>query len=305
MNLRRLFTGVCVSLGFLAFAPPALGLANRVFVSARSGNNANDCSNINTPCQTLAGAVVQLNPSGEAIVLDSGGYGPVTITQAVTIEAPPGVVAFIHPPTGNAITVNAGASDVVILRGLVLNGGDSNGIKINTASGVIIESCVISGFAGQGIVNFAPNGALSVKDTISRLNNRGIDVESGGALIEHCRIEGNAASGIFVDGGYATVRDTVSAFNQLDGFRAWSSGTENTFLNVYECVSTHNQQNGVGAFNLGTGSVTVRVGNSSAVVNVGHGFSNSSGLFESLGNNLVRGNVGGDVTAGITVVGGQ
>jgi len=27
-------------------------------------------------CQTLQGAISQLNPGGEAIVLDSGGYGP-------------------------------------------------------------------------------------------------------------------------------------------------------------------------------------------------------------------------------------
>src|ERR1700687_4488233 len=106
-------------------------LANRVFVSQRSGTDPNACNNILTPCQTCAGAVVQLNPGGEAIVLDSGGYGPVTITQSLTIEAPPGVLAFIHPPSGNAITISAGASDAVVLRGLVLNGGSGKGSQVN------------------------------------------------------------------------------------------------------------------------------------------------------------------------------
>src|ERR1700757_2337335 len=114
-TLMTLLLGICV-------AREAEGLANRVFVSARSGNNANSCDTIATPCQTFAGAVVQLNPGGEAIVLDSGGYGAVTITQALTIEAPPGVLAFVHPSFGDAVTVNAGASDTVVLRGLVLNG---------------------------------------------------------------------------------------------------------------------------------------------------------------------------------------
>src|ERR1700686_956347 len=105
MNARRLFSGTCLSVLCLAAASPVFGLVlvNRVFVSARSGNDANSCGNILTPCQTFAGAVLQLNPGGEAIVLDSGGYGPVTITQSLIIEAPAGVVAFIHPPSGDAI----------------------------------------------------------------------------------------------------------------------------------------------------------------------------------------------------------
>src|SRR5512132_4419502 len=148
--MKALRLAVALTLAFLsiAAASPALGLANRVFVSARSGNNANACDNILTPCQTFAGAVVQLNPGGEAIVLDSGGYGPVTITQSLTIEAPPGVLAFIHPPSGDAITINAG-SGTVTLRGLVLNVG-TNGILITSVGTLNVENCFITGFL-QGI----------------------------------------------------------------------------------------------------------------------------------------------------------
>src|SRR6266487_2001015 len=127
MNGRRMLAGLSVSILFVGTACPALALANRVFVSARSGNNANSCDNILTPCQTFAGAVLQLNPGGEAIVLDSGGYGPVTITQSVTIDAPAGVTAFIHPPSGTAVTLH-GSAATVVLRGLTLNGGSGSGI---------------------------------------------------------------------------------------------------------------------------------------------------------------------------------
>ena len=123
MKAYRLLAGLCASALSVLASSPALGLANRVFVSARSGNNANSCDNITTPCQTFAGAVAPAQPDGEVIVLDSGGYGPVTITQGVTIEAPAGVTAFIHPPSGDAITVNAGSATVT-LRGLTLNVGD-------------------------------------------------------------------------------------------------------------------------------------------------------------------------------------
>src|SRR5512132_401006 len=137
MTSKRLtWTTLLILAWSVGLSRDAGALANRVFVSARSGNDANACNNIATPCQTLTGAVAQLNPGGEAIVLDSGGYGAVTITQAVTIEAPPGVLAFVHPSSGVAITVNAGGSDVVVLRGLVLNVGTGNGIQV-TAVGAL------------------------------------------------------------------------------------------------------------------------------------------------------------------------
>src|ERR1700687_1811918 len=129
MKALHLCVALSVAFLFIGAASPALGLANRVFVSARSGNNANSCDNILTPCQTFAGAVVQLNPGGEAIVLDSGGYGTGTISQALTVEGPPGVTAFIHPPSGDAIAINAGSSTVT-LRGLTLNVGTNSGITV-------------------------------------------------------------------------------------------------------------------------------------------------------------------------------
>src|SRR5664279_799504 len=162
MNARRFFACLCASILSIGAASPALALANRVFVSARSGNNLNACDNISTPCQTFAGAVTQLNPNGEVIVLDSGGYGPVTITQGVTIEAPAGVTAFIHPPSGDAITVNAGAANVT-LRGLTLNVG-TNGITVNSVGTLNVENCFITGFSGRGI-RMLSGGRLNVKGT--------------------------------------------------------------------------------------------------------------------------------------------
>ena len=137
-------------------------LANRVFVSARAGSDSNACDNILTPCQTFAGAVAEVNPGGEVIVLETGGYGPVTLAHAVTIEAPPGVLAFIHPPSGDAVTVNAGASDTVVLRGLVLNRGTGNGIQVNTVGSLVVEDCAISGFFANGVL-VAGAGTLSMK----------------------------------------------------------------------------------------------------------------------------------------------
>ncbi len=287
----------------LLTSSPALALANRVFVSQRSGNDANSCDNILTPCQTFAGAVLQLNPGGEAIVLDSGGYGPVTITQALTIEAPPGVVAFIHPPSGNAINIAAGASDVVILRGLVLNGGSGDGIYATSVGSLHIESCVISGFGNGGIRNNAPNSSIFIKDTISRKNYVGFLAEKGRGTVDHCRFDGNQYAGIYDDGADVTVRNSAAASNHW-GSIAINFGAENTVLNVYDSIATNNSSDGLYAQVVGSGFVIARVANASISENIGMGLNNFGGTatFESLGNNFVRGNVGGDVSAGITIV---
>ena len=282
-------------------------LANRVFVSARSGNDANTCDSILAPCQTFAGAVTKLNPGGEAIVLDSGGYGKVTITQSLTIEAPAGVTAFVHPSSGDAITINAGGGDLVVLRGLVLNGGSGYGIKANTVGALHVENCVISGFSAAGL-QFNSTGKLYVKDTISRQSLTGLEVHAGRGMIDHCRFEGNGGNGVFVTGDIGpldvTVRDSVSANNVLSGFNALSV-SQSTFLSVYQCLAANNSGDGFVASNTGTAIAQASVANSSISENEGVGLHNAGTaftVFVSLGNNFVHGNPGGETSGTITTV---
>src|SRR5262245_31822488 len=94
-------------------ASAAEASAPRAYVSV-NGNDANVCSSPSTPCRTFTGAIAQTTSGGEVVVLDSGTFGGGTITQSVTINAPAGVAALAATP----ITVNAGASDVVTLRGI-------------------------------------------------------------------------------------------------------------------------------------------------------------------------------------------
>ena len=56
------------------------------------------------------------------------GTAPFTITKAISIIAPPGVYAGLSPTAGqDGVTVTAGVSDKVVLRGLTING--QGGIK--------------------------------------------------------------------------------------------------------------------------------------------------------------------------------
>src|SRR5262245_31209797 len=105
----------------------AYALSNRTFVSG-TGSDSNPCS-LAAPCRSFAGAIAQTSPGGEVAVLDTAGYGAVTITQAVSIVNEEGVEAGITATSGDAISINAGASDVVNLRGLTIVGaGGATGI---------------------------------------------------------------------------------------------------------------------------------------------------------------------------------
>src|ERR1700757_431036 len=90
-GLRRL--SAAAGLGLL-FLRPSLASAQRVFVSAQAGDDANPCT-VASPCRTFGKALSSVAAGGEIIALDSGGYGPVTITQAVSITVPMGIYAGI------------------------------------------------------------------------------------------------------------------------------------------------------------------------------------------------------------------
>jgi hypothetical protein len=141
----------------------------RVFV-ASYGNDANPCT-FGSPCKTFQAAVNAVDAGGEVTAIDSAGFGPITITRAVTITSPDGVEAgIVATAGGNAISISAGASDAVVLRGLTLDGGGVafNGIVFNSGASLTVTDCVAQDFVtngsfttGNGIVMLPTSGALS------------------------------------------------------------------------------------------------------------------------------------------------
>lgn len=285
----------------LTFIATAQALPLRTFVSS-NGNNANACSQVQ-PCRTFGGAVNKTQPGGEVVALDSGDFGVLSITKAITLTAVPGVYASLSPGAGkNGAAINAGDADTVVLRGLTFAGGAvaNNGIRINTAGSVHIENCLVHGFADAGIrtdQNF--QGLLYIKDTTVRSNGAdAILIESSlevGAVIDNCRLEANSeGQGLLVktlgSNIRVTVRDTISAGN-FRGFTAIGNGAE---VNIERCVVTNN---GTGILALASG--LLRVSNSVVASNRFAGLTNSPqqpGTIESRGNNVVRGNSGGDIS---------
>src|SRR5262249_30059071 len=141
--------------------------ANRTFVSGH-GADGNPCS-LAAPCRSFAQALTQTNAGGEITILDPAGYGPVTITKAVSIvNDGVGEAGITVGSATDGIDVNIGAGDVVNLRGLTLVGGGvgANGILFSKLGALNIQKCVIRGFFNGIEVVPAGTGAINVSDTI-------------------------------------------------------------------------------------------------------------------------------------------
>jgi hypothetical protein len=128
---------------------------------------------------------------------------PVNFFLTVVAEGVHAEVVAAAAAGGNtAISINAGATDLVVLRGLAIKGtGGTVGIRFISGKTLRVENCTISrfvssadGFPGRGIQVDAPNAVLTINDTVLRDNSIGIYFSGGiaaRATIDHCRIEGN------------------------------------------------------------------------------------------------------------------
>jgi hypothetical protein len=313
-NHRMTIRFTLIFITVVLFASPAGAQVRRTFVSAARGDDGNTVINCNVamPCRSFQAAVNTVAAGGEVVALDSGGYGPVTISKAVTLTGSAGVYAGITAASGNAINVTAGSTDTVVLRGLTLAGaGATNGVNA-TAFGVLhIEGCVISGFGTSGInVSLSADGGMVfVKDTITRNNNNGIFVAtSSGTVrssIDHCRAEGNGSVGFWSQSNSTmTISNSLASRNQF-GFLAqpFAGAPFTSEMDVDSCVASNNTNSGFEA-STGVGTAIMRLKGSTATGNsTGFlAFGTGTITFESLGNNMARGNTTANKMGTITVV---
>jgi hypothetical protein len=206
--LALLATALACSL----FAAPAHALRARVFV-AKTGTDVGSCS-FSAPCQSLNFAYNAVLAGGEITILDNAGYEPLTISKALTITGPAGVEAGIAVPSGGtAITISAGPSDAVVLRGLTLNGGGSGqyGIVAHTGGNIEIVDCSIRGFTNRGIevdTDQSAQMSVAILNTLVADTPVGIDIITVQAAMQVAmdgvKINNNSVVGInLFAGGFA------------------------------------------------------------------------------------------------------
>jgi hypothetical protein len=301
--MRQLIVWTVAVLAITLSSPaPASAQANRTFVSGL-GSDSNDCSN-DAPCRSFQVALSVTNAHGEIVVLDAAGYGTVTINKSVSIiNDGVALAAITDTTTGTtAITIAAGASDVVNLNGLTLSGGDTgtgtNGIVFQSGAALNIQNCVIRGFSSTGIA-FTPtvSSTLTVFDTvvsdISGTNAAILLAPSGSALtvnayLGRVEVSGNGQHAIDANtttmtGGslQVTVADSVATGNPNGaGVLLPTLSTPTVTL-----INTRLTNNSVG---INAGSGTVYIAETTISGNSADGFIARPGaVINSFGNNRI------------------
>ena len=208
----------------------------------------------------------------------------------------------------NAITINAGASDSVHLRGLTIEGlgSGANGIQFNTGGNLAIENCVIRGFTVDGI-NIVPStsSSFSVSNTIASNNHLfGMLVEPTGAaavtgVLSKVTASNNGFQGIAVGGSgttgasvNVTIVDSEASNNGAIGVEAnSSSGHAATAVMLRNVVASYN---GVGLQAASTAFLLVA---HSVFTGNGTGVSAQGGTLLSYGDNDIDGNANNNTAA--------
>jgi hypothetical protein len=287
-----------LSVLLLAASSVANAQATRTWVSG-VGDDVNPCSRT-APCKTFAGAISKTAANGTISVLDSGGFGAVTITKSITIEGD-GALASVLGAGTNGITVNAGVSDIVTLRNLIIEGANTglNGIRFLNGLSLTVENCVINRFTLKGI-DFEPAGAASlfVRNTVVRNFNFG---GTGGAIFIKPSGVGSASVsltdvqlqrsvfGVRAEGNSkVSIRSSTITGNSGDGVIAFSAAGSTPTVHVDSSLVT---LNGTGIRAEGGANAIVRISGSSIVNNTGASIASvGGGQIISFGDNNIGGN---------------
>ena len=282
----------------LMISSGAQAQATRTWVSG-VGDDANPCSRT-APCKTFAGAISKTAVDGEIDALDSGGFGAVTITKAITIDGDSNLAGVLAAGT-TGIIVNitaASGSNTVQLRNLSINGAGTgtNGIRILSSfagNSVFVEDCVIFDFRagnGRGISDErSGSGNLFVLDTIVK-NNSGVGIAVIGngatkATLDNVRTLTNS-NGVIVSqtaNNTLTARNCVANSNVAIGFSA-QSGAQMDLINCQASLNATGVDSASGAL--------IRMSRNTVSRNTTNGLGLSGGLIQSYGNNEVSANNG-------------
>ena len=289
--------------------------ASRTWV-ASNGNDSNPCTRA-APCATLATAYTNTDAFGEINCVDAGSYGgsfQLIIQKSITISCETGTAGVLAPASVYAIGVNVAETDVVILRGLDINGlggalNSSRGILFAGAGTLRVEKCQIRGFqntttGGDGIY-FFPSGHASLTVSDSIISDNGSAAHGGSNIttalngspgfvkvsLKNVQMLNGAVGFQVIDDSattiHAVIEDSLANGNIGDGFLASTTGGRLTML-IDRSTAANNGQNGIEAVGA---NAEVDVGNSRLYGNTGStAISGGGPALLSFGNNEIVGN---------------
>ncbi|MGA2649069.1 MAG: hypothetical protein ABSF28_01035 [Terracidiphilus sp.] len=291
---------------FCAASVPANALSAHTWVSA-NGNDANSGTAV-SPYADFATAVANTAAGGTVSVLGPGDYGPVTITQSITIDGTGGG-SINFAGDAEAIYISAGANANIVLRNLSINGGGTGSDAIFIASAgttnvinVLIDGCLIAGFAdiGVGLGSESPM-YVAVTNTTIQGGELGVRTFQNGTTapvtvndhvsLDHVTIQGASVNGVFTRNGTLEISNSVITQSSATGAVAVQADTYAT-LSVESSMLTQNYT----AVCSYTNS-TIRLSNNDIFDN-GTGLEACGGTVATNGNNRKGGNPGTGGTVG-------
>jgi hypothetical protein len=301
--MRRLVlttAAIVATLGVISPFSPAHAQATRTWVSG-VGDDVNPCSRT-APCKTFAGAISKTAAGGEINCLDPAGYGAVTITKSITIACHYTYGSILASGV-NGVVVNAGANDIITLRGLSINGAGTtlgvNGIRFLAGKALIVDGCNIFGFSNSGIdIALAATASVDVRNSVFS------NIAVGGTTT--ASIQATSSAGVAVvrisnssffggpkgirarAGSFISAREVTIGGATVVGAQAESSGTVNL-----DSSFLANNNTGISAEAGGT----VIISNNSFYGNSAAFF--IGGVMRSAGNNKVDGTAGGSPNANV------
>jgi hypothetical protein len=296
-------TVLAIMLASFTYVAPAWAAPLPLSWVAGNGSDTNDCSRAN-PCRTFAGALPKTLAGGEIRILSRGSFGPVKINKSISIVgeiADAGILSRSDPSPVNAIVIQAGAKDIVNLRGLVLDGtgGGLAGIRFESGAALHVQNCMIRGFqatapGGWGI-QFVPSAAseLYVSDTL--IANNGVLFGAAGSGVSGGGIQILTANG----GSARAFLSRVQVEKNSEGIQAAGIGATGSLLvSVIDSVAAGNNFNGISGSKPANGNVpTIIIDRSASVNNGGFGVI-GQGAAIYINNSIVSGNKSGLSSSG-------
>jgi len=236
----------------------AAATAQRTFVASDglTANTAFNCS-IAKPCRAFNEAIGVTSAGGEVVVLDSAGYGVATITQSVSIIAPPGIYAGVSVFSLDGITIN-GAGVKVLLKGLSINSqGGVNGINFVQGASLHVEGCTMTGFSQAGIV-INGVGKVTVVDTSLLGNEIGIWAKAAATLtVARATMDRNHSGGLFITAGArASVVQSTVTNSTGPGIEVRGHLSGDTFASIDSSLLADNGSRGILVYDDAAATVT-------------------------------------------------
>lgn len=289
--------------------PAGAAQLTRAWVSGK-GVDGPTCGPLSSPCRQITYLLNNdmVAPGGEIDILDPMGFQPFQITQSLSIvNDGVGTATVQGAPGGKTITITAGPTDKVVLRGLSIDGvgAAGSGVVLFSGGSLDIVRCVIRHFVSDGVAisNNSKMKFTLIDSYVSDNGQNGVNIVpksdvtplNSGYFVDvsvlRTTMNNNGAAGFAFDGSNlpenptdvkVNIEDSIAA-NNVDG--VFLNGVGFNVVNIKRLAAINNSGSGINS----TGPVLTAYLDRSVITGSPVGV-NAVYEFRSWQNNTIRGN---------------